>query len=437
LAGLQQVPKKEKHMAAQITQNDLAETINNTLNGLWEMQTKNYDIVENYLELLQTLDLDNTDLPGAMAFFAGIGEKCQQILTEEKPAKDPVIPDMFTDNLCPIPNNPGTKALIKALFYGGEDMQYGADGWRLVGNRPVFESKESSGGLIKVSLAIPPGGNSDENQPEKQQEMVRGISAFTVDVLIGVLGQICHNFCENKTDEPHRQDTVVSASQLLKYKNIKVRGQTGWKIKEAIDKELQVLAALRISMKKIQDPMHKTRQLNDVDCEVFTIRKEQRRFNVRTCAYTPTAWKITPGRWLSQWLSTKTVQFIGNLNQDLYQLDHRKQRGVDRMAKKIGYAFFTLPGGTYYLKNGIHRSVSQYLKSIGDYTEIDDRDKDTMGRKLRTFNKALDRLAELKLCESEDKSWLEKPRSGRGSVKNIMSRKIMLNPGEVLKIKNG
>jgi hypothetical protein len=135
-------------------------------------------------------------------------------------------------------------------------------------------------------------------------------------------------------------------------------------------------------------------------------------------------------------LSTKTVQFIGNLNQDLYQLDHRKQRGVDRMAKKIGYAFFTLPGGTYYLKNGIHRSVSQYLKSIGDYTEIDDRDKNTMGRKLQTFNKALDRLAELKLCESEDKSFLEQRKNGRNSAKHIMSRKIMLTPGEVLKMKN-
>jgi hypothetical protein len=133
-------------------------------------------------------------------------------------------------------------------------------------------------------------------------------------------------------------------------------------------------------------------------------------------------------------MATDSVQFIGNLHKSLLQLEHREQRGVDTMAKKLGYALFTVPGGTYYLKNGVDMRISKYLETIGEYMDRESRSKDIMGRRLSTFEKALDKLAALGICELEpQESPLERGKT-KGSVCKTMDKKIKLTPNNALKI---
>jgi hypothetical protein len=412
----------------------IASSLQKTLPALWALEIKNYNIRDNYQDLLQTLDLGTTDPEGVSRFLDEIRSEVERILREDKPPREPEIHDMFSDGLCPVPNNPATKTLIRALFLGNQDMSLWPTGWNLRGGKPIFETRDASGGTIKISLTNPDGEVPTVRPFEQQIETVKSFTSFTADVLMAVLCQICHNFCENKTDTPHCQTTLISSSLLLRYKNIQSRGEKTWTIRENIAREMEKLRLLRISMKNVANPLNKKQKSPDIDCEALNIRVRQRRFNIRTFRYIPTAWEVTPGKWIQPWMATDSVQFIGNLHKSLLQLDHRDQRGADTMAKKLGYAFFTVPGGTYYLKNGVDMRISKYLETIGEYTDQESREKYTMGRKLNTFEKALEKLVALGVCELEpDTSPLEREKT-RGSVCKTMDKPIKLTPNNALKI---
>lgn len=335
----------------------------------WDLERKNYDIETNYPELVTYI----YNQEYVVEVVDSIIERCQEILEQEKPRPDPFVEDVFEQGIAPVPNNSVFNVVVKAILAGGEDFTAKSKGWSRVRGNWVVRQNFEKAGKIEVSI----------KGVEDQAEFIESLNLFTLDVLVMLAAHISDEWSRNKTEHPLSLSTIVTASKLIGYKKVKKR----WVLRERIAQEVEKLACLNVSVKNSQF-------MDNFDGTLFRVEPHKRAFNPETNYYITSAWEIKSGQWASFLMSKNANKFIGKLSQDVVSLDHRAQRSKESFAKKIMYSFFVLNGGTYYIKNGVKKSLKDILELIGEFRVGERLEYQQTTRSLRRLGEALDYLVE-------------------------------------------
>jgi hypothetical protein len=260
---------------------------------------------------------------------------------------------------------------------GGADFTHKADGWQIQGDRLEYKDTFEKAGTIIITI--------DNPEPV---EVVQRFNILTLDVFMAVLGQVSCTYCANRTSTPLSQVSTVTARHILRYKGVPSYGAKRWALIEKISREMMLLGQLKV---EVQGAATRNGTENYRGSLVIT-EPVKREFNPFTKQYVVTSWRVRPGTWAVYDMSQDGRQYIGKLDHQVLLYDHREQRGAQTFAKKLMYALFVVPGGTYYLNNGAKKSLADYLKLIGEYHETDDASRNTRRRNLKRLGEALDFL---------------------------------------------
>ncbi|WP_045214531.1 hypothetical protein, partial [Desulfonatronovibrio magnus] len=349
---------------------ELQDQLFETLMNYWDLQEGNYDIERNYPELLD-IDLGDPELTQKLRAAA---QRTKEIISTEKPKADPETEAIFREGIAPVPNNQVLSVIIRAILGGAEDFRVKPGGWVEHRGSWVFQDTQPNAGVITVTAL--------------NEEVIQGFSLFTLDVLMVLLGHLSSTYCQNKTDQPMALKSIITAREILGYKEVKSYGERRWNLIEKISAEVERLGSLKV---KVSNAKGKEKPLN-YNGNIIVLKLVKRDFNPFTKHYTPTCWEIQAGSWATHYMSRDNYEFIGKLNQKILALDHREQRGTESFAKKVMYSLFVLPGGTHYIKNGAKKSFKQLLQLIGEYRETPGLDRKVTPRNLQRLGKALDYL---------------------------------------------
>ena len=379
----------------------------------WDLQKNNYDIEHNYRELLEC---DFTD-PDLMTTLDSLIARPQQIQIDEKPPIDPEVDHIFREDIAPVPNNSVINAVARAIMAGGKDFASKAGGWRKRRDKLVYEVAHEKAGTIKITI----------EGCEDRAAIVKNLSVFTLDVLVGVLGHLCFAQNKSRSNNPQSAKTVITARQLLQYKNISSYGERRWKLLEKVREELGRLEKFRISVKHA---ISRKEQVN-YQGSLVLVEPVKRDFNPYTSQYISSAWDIHPGNWAGYVMSKSRDWFVGKLNREVFKYEHREQRGAEVYAKKLMYALFIIPGGTYYLKYGARKSLADYLKLIGEYHENDDANRNTRHRNLKRMGAAIDFLIDHEMIKTNLSGSLTdhiQAKMGPWNMRKVLGIVIDINP---------
>lgn len=343
--------------------------------AMWDLQEGNYDIGWNHKELL---DFDFAG-PGLDEKLDQVAARCKQIRLREKPPSGPAVTSIFRDRTAPVPNNSIINAVARAIMAGGADYSNKSPAWQTRAGEFSYEVKHENAGTITVTIAAcdDPAG------------FVRSLSLFTLDVLIGIVAHLCGAYCAGRPENTLSLKTSVTAMQLLRDRQVKSYGEKRWAMVTKINEEMEKLAKFRISVEdsKTRDGVH------SYQSQLAIITPLKRDYNGHSKVYVPSCWQVQPGNWAVYNMSRKENAFLGKMNQAVLAYDHREQRASQAFAKKLMYALFVIPGGTYYVKNGARKTLREYLELIGEY-RAEDSSGNSRRRTIQRLADALDFLVD-------------------------------------------
>jgi len=183
---------------------------------------------------------------------------------------------------------------------------------------------------------------------------------------------------------------TLTAKQIARYKGFKSYGKNRWAFLENINQEMSKLDKIRISVQGANTK----KGPKSYDGHFAKIKPLSRSFNPFTKHYLPTSWRVQPGSWAIYNMSRAQFNFLGKLHQAILACDHREQRGAESYAKKLMYSLFVVPGGTYYLVNGVRKSLGDYLTLIGERRAAEDPGRNILHRSLKRLGSAIDFLVD-------------------------------------------
>lgn len=359
----------------------IEDKLNELCENYWKLQTGNYDIENNYPELLDFSFFD----PNVIDNIDRTIERCREILEQDSPRPEPHVEDVFERGLAPVPNNSVMSAVMRAVLCGGSDFATKTNGWKQRNGEWVLEQNWENAGKIEVSLP----------EVQNQEQFIKELSLFTLDVLVVLAAHISDEWTRNRAENPLFLTAMVTANKLLKYKQVKTKSVRKWNLRESIASEIEKLSYFRV---KVKDS-HVRQEVISFSGTLFGLKTVKRDFNPHTNFYTPTAWEVEPGQWSSYLMSSEYNRFIGKIDQKIVSFDHRIQRSTENFAKKVMYTLFVLSGGTYYIYNGVKKSLKDLLEFIGEHRQDRNLDHRTTTRNLKRLGRALDYLAQKELIQ--------------------------------------
>lgn len=352
------------------------------------------------------------------------------------------IPNAFPDGWGKIPNNPLVAASIAALFKGGPGAPSLMGGWSPDDEgRLTYRHLGKRGGQIVIHLD-PAAVLASEGGAglEKQWSFVEGFSPLTVDVLLAVLAQICEPSLGNKTKYPLLAPAPISASAILRYKNLRRFGAEGAALRQRVDEEIVRLQGLRIDVHQFPawDPdlnrwnARGVSVVGDglfdiVDSQTFQLQREG------APARSEIVWLTRLGHWSQWWMNSQAKVWLGAIPRQVLEFDHRRNRGSAVLAKKIGLNTMVL-WCAVRSRGSLDRRIDHLLEDIGDLPELDARDGHWGGRMRDRFDEAIMMLRETGVFGSVE--WPDGHGPGgadraKGWVESWLSSKIILNRPEV------
>lgn len=299
-------------------------------------------------------------------------------------------PDAFLDGVGQIPNNPITAATLSAILHGGENARHLLGGWIVDDHgRLVFHHLGKRGGDIAIYPQLDGGSTSLEDQ----WGYVESLGSLTVDVLFITLAQLCEPGFLNKTSYPFSQTVTISSQSIMKYKNMVRWGADGHAFQDKIAGEIQKLRQLRFDIIDFPAWDAETRKWNSYGISITGDRiidiaqsvhiDKQSKHRTASQHY----WHIRFGQWGTSWVNRQGKIWLGPLPQQMIDLDHRKSRGSQVLAKKLGIATVLLWGA---LRNHDHvdRRIRALLESIGELPDATARPSHWAGRMFDRFTDA-------------------------------------------------
>ncbi len=370
----------------------------------WDLQKSNYDIEWNHRELLDFSFEDQ----GLEAKLEEVAARCREIQDSSKPPKPPKVNTIFREETAPVPNNTVIAVVARAIMAGGKNFSAKADGWQVHGDELAYEASFQNAGNVTLTIT----------DSAFQQAFVEGLSLFTLDVMMSIVGHLCAATQQSPTENPMQVKAILTAKQIARYKGFKSYGKNRWAFLENINQEMLKLDKIHINVQGA----NARRGPISYDGHFAKIMPLSRGFNPFTKHYVPISWQVQPGSWAIYNMSRAQFNFLGKLHQAVLSFDHREQRGAESYAKKLMYSLFVVPGGTHYLVNGTVKSLGDYLTLIGERCVAEDPGRNTLHRSLKRLGSAIDFLVDQGLIST----------SIQGSVKEyIVSR---LRPWETRRL---
>ena len=306
------------------------------------------------------------------------------------------ISDAFPDGWGKIPDDPVVAASAAALFRGGSGARWLTGGWSPDhADRLAFRHIGRDDGGIVVSLdpdAVPAGEGGIGLA--RQWSIVEGITPLTIDVLLAVLAQICASGTGNESKHAWRMPVPVTARAILRYKGLQRWGAEGAALRRRVDQEIVRLRGLRFDVRR--NPVEEAgrgrwnghgvsvdgdRLFDIVDSTIV------RPIHRGSGAGTETVWMIQAGRWAQRSMHCRAEVRYAALPQLILQLDHRRNRGSEVLAKKISLDTMVLQGPP-------QRRIGDLLADIGELPRRDARGGRWGGRMRDRFEEAILMLQE-------------------------------------------
>lgn len=298
--------------------------------------------------------------------------------------------DVFIDGIGQIPNNPITAATLAAILHGGPNARQLLGGWNVDDlGRLVFRHLGKRGGEIVIYPQLDGGKSSLEDQ----WTFVKSLSTLTVDVLFITLAQLCEPGMLQKTSYPHSQTVTMSSRAIMKYKNMVRWGADGHAFQDRIAEEIRTLRQLRFDIIDFPAWDAKTRKWNSYGISITGDRIIDVAQSIhmgqdeRDQAASQHYWHIRFGQWGTSWVNRQGKIWLGPLPRLMIDLDHRRSRGSQVLAKKLGIATVLLWGA---LRNHdrIDRRIGALLESIGELPDASGRSTHWAGRMFDRFTDA-------------------------------------------------
>jgi hypothetical protein len=105
-----------------------------------------------------------------------------------------------------------------------------------------------------------------------------------------------------RTNDPLSQKTIVSAKQILRYKNVKSFGEQRWDMLGNISQEMEKLGKIRIN---VRDGQSKKDAPTTYQSSLMVGKPVKREFNRYTKHYVTSSWEIRPGNRAAYMMSKK------------------------------------------------------------------------------------------------------------------------------------
>ncbi len=259
--------------------------------------------------------------------------------------RQPRVPDAFPEGEGSVPNNPLIVAGLESMFKGGAKAQALTGGWKPTDTgRPVYIQTSRRGGRIRVYPRLSANPSDPMPTTESLWSFVEGLSAFTADVALAVLAQLCEPTTGDKTKYPLVDSVRITADAILRYKGIRRYGEDRRELERRVYEEMRRLQALTFDVEKLAAPDPDTGRWNSEGASweedrLFDIvkvtqyrqgSKSSRREQIEV------SWMVRAGQWAQWWLNPQAKVWLARMAHALLELDHRPNSGYEYMAKKLG-----------------------------------------------------------------------------------------------------
>lgn len=309
-------------------------------------------------------------------------------------------PNAFLSGHAIIPNNPLIAATVAALLKGGPKAAELLGGWSETSEgRLVYRHIGRKRGEIVVYADL---GVDDRTPPASladQWAFVRSLSPLTADVLMMILAQICDPSQRGRAMYPTLNPVKVTVNRLLGYKRYSRWGLERAHFRSSFADEIGRLQKLRFDVREYPgwDASIARWNARGLDCLrdcVFEVANARGTYSTeQEHRLLDAAWLIRPGRWAEWWLNTRGTVWTSSIPNQLLTLDHRRNRGIELLAKKIGFHMLLL-WGAVRRRYAFERRVDHLLEDIGELVAPAQRDSHWAGRLRDRLDEAMLRLQE-------------------------------------------
>lgn len=336
-------------------------------------------------------------------------------------------PDAFLDGVGTMPVNPLVSAAIGALLNAGPEARTRIGGWHADDlGFPVYRHFGKRAGEIRITV--------DEAEAMDAWAVLDGAGPLSLDVLLSVLAQLCDPRTRGRTKYPMARPAEVCASRIIRYKKMVRWGAERVELMARIDDEIRRLQALRFEIVgfPVWDPGFGRWNASGVSVAGLKL------FDVLEAFAPPAAadpdrprdhvWLIRLGQWTQWWLNTQGKVWTGPLPKALIELDHRRNRGIEVLAKRIVMSSFLL-WCAVRSRATIERRIESLIEDIGELPAPTRRTAHWAGRLRDRFDEALMLLQEQGLID--DVRWPARFEPGgcdrnKGWVEAWLASKIVL-----------
>lgn len=318
------------------------------------------------------------------------------------------VPTAFPGGMGRMPSNPILRAALTAIWKGGSNCRRISAGWSPGSDGPVFAYLGSRRG--QVLLSVP------------DWETVKQLGPLAADVLLGVLAQMLEPSLADLSLAPRRKPFRVSLSSLRQNRGLKRSGKERKLFEEKLDCKLRALLKIRIEAKELPAYNDATLRWNSKG-ESWNKDRLISLLSIHESEY-----QLRVGDWSSRFLNTGAKPWIVPFSGELLSLDHRANRGVDLLAKKVG-SWISLNRS----RRGILIRIRTLLDRIGELPIEAVRPKDWAGRLRGRLDEALLRLQEMGIIRSLE--WPDghgpgDPDRARGWTARWLSARLLLGLGQ-------
>jgi DNA-binding XRE family transcriptional regulator len=307
----------------------------------------------------------------------------------------------FPDGWGKIPNNPLIAAAIASLFKGGSNARDLMGGWVPdAEGRLTYRHLGKRGGQIVIypdTAAVIARQNG--SGIDKQWAFVEGFSPLTVDVLLAILAQVCEPSLGNKPKFPLLAPVPITASAILRYKDLRRWGSEGRQLRQRVDEEILRLQGLRFDVHQFPawDPdMNRwnAKGVSVIGDRLFDIVDSQTyQRGGETRSRSEIVWLTRIGHWSQWWMNAQAKVWMGAIPRRILEFDHRRNRGSSLLAKKISLNTMVL-WGAVRSRGSMERRIDHLLEDIGELPNLDARDSHWGGRVRDRFDEAILQLQE-------------------------------------------
>jgi hypothetical protein len=307
--------------------------------------------------------------------------------------------DAFPDDLGRIPNNPISAAVVAALFKGGPHARLLQGGWVFDDDeRLVYRHIGKKSGQVIVYLDLPEGARSADDQ----WAAIERFSALTVDALVVLLAQLCEPGALSKTRGPTMESITMSSSAIMRYKSMTRWGAERAAFRDKLALEMENICRLRIDVLNFPafDPERGSWSPEGISIFGDRIVDVAQTIGIsdepKSKAFIDHYWHVRFGQWAMNWMNSHGKVWLGPIPRSIVEFDHRKNRGADVLAKKMGVSTLMLWGAARS-RSHLERRVDNLLESVGELPQIPDRSAHWAGRMFDRMVDASLMLEELEL----------------------------------------